>query len=164
LEEAVEEIQLAPLSTYWQGQLALYIDKLQRFEKRKAEGQRLRSKIKWKKVKDQCSKEFFQANRKRSTASHITELKDKQGQVHISQAVLQHICQEYYSTLYTARTETLMTIGAKAQVLNYLSDKPTLAMKDKLRLPLQVGELKTAIDNMCTGKSPGADGIVLEFY
>jgi hypothetical protein len=148
---------------HYQGQLALCTDELQRFDSRKAEGQRLRSKIKWKKVGDKCSKEFFQANRERSTASHITELADKHGQIHTSQDTLQHICQDYYSILYTARTETPVTIGAKFQTFRYLSDKLTPVMKDKLCSQVQLGELKSAIDNMCTGKSPRVDGIVLEF-
>jgi hypothetical protein len=37
-------------------------------------------------------------------------------------------------------------------------------MKNTLRGQLQLGEMKAAIDNMCVGKSPGADGIILEFY
>jgi hypothetical protein len=88
LEAAVKELQADPLNIYWQGQLASSIDELQKFERRKAEGQRLRSRIKWKQVGDQCSKEFFQANKERSTASHITELTDKHGQVHTSQVAL----------------------------------------------------------------------------
>jgi hypothetical protein len=66
--------------------------------------------------------------------------------------------------LYTARSETPVTVGAKFQSLRYLSDKLSPEMKRRLRAPIQLGELKAAIDNMCTGKSLGPDGIVLEFY
>jgi hypothetical protein len=164
LETALEELQKDPRSELWQEHLAMNTEELQRFEKGKAEGQRLRSRIKWKQKGDQCSKEFFQATRERSTASHITELADKHGQVHTSQSALQYICQEYYSALYTARRETPVTAGAKCQTLRYLPDKLSTEVKNKLRAPIQLGELKAAVDNMRTGKSPGPDGIVLEFY
>jgi exonuclease III len=164
VEAALTELQSDPLSAWWQSQLTSCMDELNKFEKRKVEGQQLRSRVKWKSVGDKYSKEFFQANREKSTASHITELVDKQGQVQTSQVALQQVCQEYYSTLYTARTEMPITNGAKFQTLRYLLDRLTPEMKCKLQKPIGLGELKRAIDLMCTGKSPGPDGIVLEFY
>jgi hypothetical protein len=146
--EAVLELQKDPLNVLWQGRLATSTEELQKYEKDKAEDQRLRSRIKWKEVGDFCSKEFFQATRECSSASHITELADNLGQVHTSQAVLQHICKEYYSTLYDVRSETPASARAKHQVLRHISDKLLLEMKRKLQAPIQLSELKAAINNM----------------
>jgi hypothetical protein len=115
-------------------------------------------------VGDKCSKEFFQAMREKSTASHITELADEFGQLHSSQAALQYICKEYYKALYSARRETPATTGTQHQALRCLSSKLTGDMKMKLRAPIQLGEQKAALNDMKTGKSPGPNGIVLEFY
>ena len=57
-----------------------------------------------------------------------------------------------------------MTIGAKHQTFMYLLDKLPLEMKRKLQAPIQLSELKLAIDNMCVGKSLRPDGLILEFY
>jgi exonuclease III len=164
VEVAITELQKDPVSEVWQDRLATCTAELQHYEKSKAEGQKLRSRIKWKGVGDRSSKEFFQASKERSTASHITELADSRGQTHTSQDALQHICKEYYSALYEARSATPVTIGAKHQTFRYLSDKLSPEMKRKLQAPIQLSELKLAIDNMCVGKSPGPDGLILEFY
>jgi exonuclease III len=148
MEEAVTNIQVDPANNQWQAQLAECADALQNFENRKLEGQLLRSRIKWKAVGDKCSKEFFQATREKSTASHIVELTDKFGQEHTSQAALQQICQEYYKTLYTARQDTLAIEGAKHQALCCVEDSLSGAMKDILHAPISLGELKNALDEI----------------
>jgi hypothetical protein len=113
LEEAAINLQADPSNEYWQSMLAGSMDQLQKFEKYKMEGQLLRSRIKWKQVSDQCSKEFFQATRKKSTASHIMELTDHHGLSHTSQPTLQEICQRYYGILYTTRQDSVAIGGAK---------------------------------------------------
>ena len=84
VEKSTEALQLDPHSIVWQHELAAVSERLQGFERRKAEGQRLRSRLKWKSVGDQCSKEFFQTHKARSNASQIIELRDTHGQSHTS--------------------------------------------------------------------------------
>lgn len=47
---------------------------------------------------------FLQAYKQRSSASHITLLKDQQRQVHTREGKLEQICYEYYHNIYMART------------------------------------------------------------
>jgi hypothetical protein len=54
--------------------------------------------------------------------------------------------------------------GAKHQAFRSISDQLTASIKEKLRAPLQLGELQAALEAMSTGKSLGPDGIVLEFF
>jgi hypothetical protein len=164
LEEATTNLQADLENGQWQTEVARCADGFQKFEKWKVEGELLRNRVKWKSVGDQCSKEFFQATREKSTASYITGLVDRFGLVHTSQAVMQQICHEYYRTLYTTRTGLVASEEAKRQALRHVTDKFTGEMKTKLCAPLQLGELQAALKDMKGGKSPGPDGVILEFY
>ena len=144
--------------------MAIAADQLKNFEKRKVEGQRLRSRLKWKEVGDQCSREFFQSHRARSNASHITKLKDKHGQTHTSQTSMAQICSNYYQKLYTAREAPEVAMGTQEAALRYLKDKLSPSTKTTLQVSLTQEELRLALWDMSRGKSPGPDGIVLEFY
>jgi hypothetical protein len=164
LVEVTTKFQQDPTNAQWQAETTQSADYLQAFEKKKVEGQLLRSRIKWKDVGDKCSWEFFQATRERSTASHITELADNTGQLHTSQPTMSQICQEFYGKLYTARVETTASAEAKAQALRHISNRLTPAMKATLSASVSVGELQKALSEMKLGKSSGPDGIILEFY
>ena len=164
VENAVAILQADPSSQSWQAEMALATDRLKNFEKRRVEGQRLRSRLKWKEVGDQCSREFFQSHKARSNASHITELKDEHGQSHTSQVAMAQICCDYYQKLYTARETPEAATGAQEAALRYLKDKIPPSTKATLQAPLTQEELRTALWDMSPGKSPGPDGIVLEFY
>ena len=136
VEGAAIALQVDPNRHSWQHELASATEQLQKFEKKKVEGQRLRSRLKWKAVGDQCSKEFFQAHRVRSNASHITVLKDAHDQAHTSQTAMAEICSEYYKKLYTARDVPETSMGAQEAALRYLSDKIPAKTKRELQAPI----------------------------
>ena len=48
--------------------------------------------------------------------------------------------------------------------LSYLAEKIPAKTKQELQTPISQEELRTALWDMCPGKSLGPDGIVLEFY
>lgn len=81
LERAVITLQATPEDAAAQASLLEASSFLRQVEERKLEGQRLRSRIKWKQKGDQGLREFFQAHTARSTASHITALEVQSGQV-----------------------------------------------------------------------------------
>ena len=112
VESAAAVLQTDPSSHGWQHELASALVQLKKFEKLKVDGQCFRSRLKWKTVGDQCSKEFFQSHRARSNALHITELQDLHGQSHMSQATMAQICSDYYKKLYTARESLEASAGA----------------------------------------------------
>ena len=164
VESSAAALQVDPTRLAWQHELVAASERLQKFEKKKIEGQRLRSRIKWKAVRDQCSREFFQAHKARSNASHITVLNDIHGQPHSSEAAMVQICSDYYQKLYTARDLPGAAAGAQEAVLGYLSDKIPVKTKQVLQATIAQEELRVALWDMCPSKSPGLDGIVLEFY
>ena len=74
------------------------------------------------------------------------------------------ICSDYYQKLYTTRVSPEAAVGAQEAALSYLSDKILAKTKQALQAPLSQEELRMALWDMCPRKSPGLDGIVLEFY
>jgi exonuclease III len=79
LVHAMEVLQREPSNLGAQSKLSEVSDQLKEFENQKAEGLRIRSRVKWNQVGDACTKEFFQANRERTGASHVSALEDAQG-------------------------------------------------------------------------------------
>ena len=164
LDQAVTILQAAPGDPLAQAALLEAFDYLSQVEARKLEGQRLRSRLKWKQKGDQCTKEFFKAHKARSSASHITALEDISGQVHTNQSAIGEICQANYQRLYLARVATAETVAAEAVALECVQDCVPSDMKTELKQPLSLAELKQAVDEMKPGKAPGPDGTILEFY
>ena len=145
VENAAAALQADPSSQGWQCKMAWASDCLEKFEKLKTDGQRLRSRLKWKVAGDQCSREFFQTHRARSKASHITKLKDVHGQIHTSQVAMAQIYSDYYKNLYTARESPEASVGAQEAALYDLKDKLSLSTKNALQAPLSQEELRLAL-------------------
>jgi hypothetical protein len=164
LSEAVEEPQSDSNNAVLQAQLSDLVDLVQSFEERQAEGQRMRSRVKWKKVGDSCSKEFFKATREHSGASSITELEDDHDKVFTDQANMECICHQYYSRLYSAKMDRVDSAEAIARPLTVVTDRLFQAMKARLEAPIVMSELDKALKGMATGKALGPDGVITEFY
>ena len=86
------------------------------------------------------------------------------GQSHTSQVAMAQICSDYYKNLYTARESPEASVGAQEAALYYLKDKLSPSTKTALHAPLSQEELRLALWDMSPDKSPGPDGIILEFY
>lgn len=82
LEVARTKLQTDLDNLAFQTDVANLVDKILQVEKNKVSGQRLQSRIKWKEVGDQCSKEVFQTHRLKSSSAYITNLEDHLGQLH----------------------------------------------------------------------------------
>ena len=165
LEQAVTQLHTSSTTSELQDELSRAASFLGEVEKRKVEGLRLRSRIKWKQHGDRGrSKEFFQAHRQRSSTAQITVLDDVDGVSHTDQPDLERICQAYYQKLYTDRVESEESREAEGIALRCIPDKLSNEMKSRLQAPLNLGELAAAVKDMQAGKAPGPDGIVLEFY
>lgn len=153
----VEKLERDPNNLAMQRVLATLKDDLHQFEQ-------TRSRIKWKQVVDRCSNEFFQVHRQRSSASHITALEDQHRRTHPEQEVLAQVCDAYYQNLYKARDPPIVVEETQRHSRLYLQDKIGLEAKLSLSSPITLVELETAMKDMAIGKSPGPDGIILDFY
>ena len=134
------------------------------FEDQKAEGLRIRSRMKWNQVGDACTKEFFQANRERTGASLVSILEDAQGHVCNDQEGLERVCSDYYGKLYIKGDELAAKAGVEAQAFSCIGDRLSPSKKERLKCALSIPELSEAVKAMKLGRSPGQDGVILEFY
>jgi hypothetical protein len=164
LTAALAALQSDPANSVLQGQVCEIADRLQGFERRKVEGQRVRSRIKWMKVGVSRSKDFYRAHKHHAGASRITTLDDRDGVSHSAQPEMEHLCCEYYSKLYTREPISRAQEGAREQSLVSIGDRRSEEMKACLRVPIKMHELDEALKGMAVGKSPGPDGVVIEFY
>jgi hypothetical protein len=129
LSLALVALQVDPSNPNIQAEVSDISDLLQAFERRAADGQRIRSRVKWMKLGDMGSKEFYRAHKKHSGASRITELEDSIGELHSEQAELEETCRSYYAALYSAATPSAAERGAGAQARACFGERLTEGMK-----------------------------------
>lgn len=164
LQAAIETLQANPLDLGNQDALTKQLEEVKIFDSRKLEGQKVRSRLKWRKVGDSCSKAFFQAIRERSTASYISKLCDKQGNTHSNQAQFELVCRMFYSELYALGVDFSSHSGAIHQALVHVQPRVSLEFQNPLSTPLTLHELGYAMNQMQSEKALGYDGVILEFF
>lgn len=113
LSQALEALQVDPSNSTCQSCLRTIGESLDAVERRHIEGLKIHNRIKWKKVGDACSKQFFQAYKDRGTGARILQLEDAVGFLQSEQASLERICSEYYSRMYTVNPPSPAREGAE---------------------------------------------------
>ena len=133
---------------------------LEDIENYKIQGSIIRSKEKIIINQEKPNKYFFQIEKQKQTKKHITKLKDEQNSYETSFQILNH-CKNYYQQLYTKITTDT---EIQNQFLEAIDTKVTEEQNSQLTKILTKKEIKEAIDQMEDQKSPGIDGIPIEFY
>lgn len=77
---------------------------------------------------------------------------------------LENICVNFYSNLYTKETLTPSIETNREYILSYVSSRLSPKMDRELETPLSKDELQRALKQMALGRSPGSDGVTLEFF
>ena len=91
----------------------------------------------------------------------IYELEDENGKVHSDNPTLLQITEKYYKKLFSKSK----TCGKKqADLLKRVSKKLTNAQRANLDALLKLEELEKSVFSLSDGKSPGPDGVTVEFY
>jgi len=109
--------------------------------------------------KDRGTKGFFQRlaqNRKRTS---ITAIANAQGQLFANKEAILHETQRYFQSLYQNQTTQPEAQTTFLQLINQRLDPAD----NELMKPI-TKELHCTISQLATGKSPGPDGITVEFY
>jgi exonuclease III len=129
----------------------------------KATGYQIRSRSKWIEQGEKSTKYFFGLEKTRQCESTIQALKDKTGNTKNDDKEILDVAQNFYTDLY--KTENIKNID----IDNYIKSIPlenTLTEDDKLLCEgdITYNECTSAVNDMKGNKSPGLDGIVVEFY
>ena len=128
-------------------------------ENEKIQGQIVRSRIEWSEKGEKNTKFFFELEKKNSTRRHIKKLHDINGQITQDPKQVIDIQKSYYKALYTSKTS--------GQIDNSWFNKiKKLTEEEKLSIEGQITEIqcRKVLDSFKKLKTPGNDGLPIEFY
>ena len=130
-------------------------------EEAQAQRQVLHAKAQWVEEGERCSKYFLNLAKKRKQDTTIHALTVSPTKTVTTSAEIVQETKAYYQTLYTASpvSENLQNI-----LLAKLPSALTPARAASCDGPITAKELKNATHNSNRNKSPGCDGLPLEFY
>ena len=138
-------------------------EELDELYSRKAGGYQIRSRARWIKQGEKSSKYFLDLEKQRQNANSIGCLKNKNGTyVHTEKEILD-TAKEYYSDLYRDKSSKVQEIKMFFDSIvpeKQFSDE----MREKCEGEFGTSECKVAIDKMKKNKSPGLNGISIEYY
>ena len=134
---------------------------LDKLYENKAKGAQIRSKAKWIADGEKNTKFFLSLEKAHQQNNTIRELKTSEGNVFENGKILNAMC-DFYSNLYKSNNIN------DADIDNYLQRIDTPVLSDELKNfceqnPTKL-EMKNAVFDMKSGKSPGLDGLNSEFY
>ena len=128
-----------------------------------ADGVILRSKVRWYEEGEKCSKYFLSLEKCNKTSSCICKLLMEESQEITNPEHIRKEIKSFYEILYTKRS-----LKTEKECLQYLSriNTPQLLQSDKAfcdgKLTLQ--NIWEALISMKNGKTPGNDGLTMEFF
>lgn len=130
----------------------------------KVEGAILRSKIDWAHAGNKPSKYFFSLEKTKYSRRIITRLTNQQGQIQTTTPDLLQLMHQYYADLYQSRDEDFTPQEMDDFFRDLNTNQLSLAQKTDLDSPIQQQELNKAVVQMKDHKTPGPDGLPIEFY
>ena len=140
--------------------LAEIKDLLKAIEDRTVEGAIIRSREQWIEFGEKPTKYFYQLEQKRQTRNAIHELRVGDQTVTSHKNILT-ACRDFYANLYTAEP---VDLKCHDWLLDQLDTALTSEDQEKCEGSLTLAECYEALSQMQTNKSPGADGLPVEFY
>ena len=126
-----------------------------------AEGARVRARVRWAEEGESSSRYFFHLEKKRGSNSWVSAIRDGDGNIVSNIRDILSSWVSYYSSLFTACETDLST---QDRLLSNMADPLPFTAASECEGYLTVSEVKTALEGMAKGKSPGLDGLPAEFY
>ena len=134
---------------------------LQDIENYKTTGTIIRSKEKIILNEEKPTKFFYAQEKQKQIKKTIQKLIDKEENVLQTNEEILNECKNFYQNLYTKSKTCQITQNL---LLQKVDSKISLEKNQILTKPIEISEIKLAIENMENNKSPGIDGIPAEFY
>ena len=134
---------------------------LQRYEAEKCRGAILRSKAKYALEGERCTAYFLGLEKSKQSRTYIHEIRKKEGEVVADYVAILERVQEFYGELYQRGG---LEEDSIVEVLDSVESK--LSVDDSKWCDREISrmEVMEAIEGLKSGKSPGSDGIGIEFY
>ena len=136
--------------------------KLEQFEINRARGAAVRAKIKLRTLGEKCNSFFFHLEKAKTAKQVVTRIKHKNGnEKNTTEEIIKEF-ELFYKNLY--RESKNSTVHQKRLLdrakVNRISD----CQQRALTQPITLMEAKSALQGMTNNKSPGPDGLTVEFY
>ena len=103
----------------------------------------------------------FSYMRNKNKLKNIKSLNNKQGKIWTTDSEILQESKNYFQNLYTKQNTCEKTQNL---LLKQITNEITNAQNNQLTKQIETTEIKEAIQSMENGKSPGIDGIPIEFY
>ena len=148
-------------------------DNLQKYEKiqkdienielESTKGAILRSKVQWAEHGEKNSKYFLNLEKQNAINKTIVRLQGENGEIVENQNGILSEAKLFYENLYTENTKNVEESTAKQF---FIENHPSLSTEDKQHCEglISLDECSKAIKDMQNGKSPGTDGLTVDFY
>ncbi|CAM2098429.1 unnamed protein product [Caretta caretta] len=135
-------------------------EELRALEDHRAHGAFVRSRIRLLQEMDCGSRFFYALEKMRGAKKHVTYLLAEDGTPLTEPVEMCGRAQAFYGSLFSLDP----TDPSACRVL--WEELPTVSASDRVRLelPLTLAEFSEALRHMPTNKSPGMDGLIVEFY
>ena len=135
-------------------------DIIQQYEHDRNKGIFIRSKTQYYEEFEKPTKYFFNIQNANKQKSTIYELQKEHTTINNQQEILKE-CHDFYQDLYKKRPTCT---NSQDYLLNNLDKELDASQRAKLDQPLTKEDLFKALTKMKPGKSPGIDGLPMEFY
>jgi exonuclease III len=129
----------------------------------KAKGAQIRAKTKWIEKGETNSKYFLGLEKNTQARKSILRLKDTHGNITSNQSEILQLQTHFFQDLYSSKhipTEHIDTYIQHTQLEQVLSKEDSQSCDGSLTL----AECKNVVHSMKNNKSPGIDGLSVEFY
>lgn len=128
----------------------------------KTQGAILRSRIDYTQAGEKPSKYFFNLEKTKASKKAMNRLVTQAGASVNTQNEIQDEQLAFFSHLY--RDKNIQPDDIDQYLQNLQSPKLTQKQREDLDLPIRMPELAKALFDMPNGKTPGPDGIIVDFY
>ena len=164
VEKEVERLERTPfklLTDFSIAKLGELKNKLADFEMAKLEGLKLRAKLPTYEFGEPTIAFLAKLEKKSGERNNIYALKDNNGMLKEGTENLLQVVHDFYRNLYTREDENVVE---QTQFLNRVNSEITREEHIDLEKDLLSDELLSALKDLKKNKSPGFDGITVEFY
>ena len=138
-------------------------DKLAELYEDKHRGERIRSRTQWWEEGEKSTNYFFSLEKMRQQDKNWTAINDKNGKTVEGIENIQKIQMEFYEQLYKSQN-LIHDENDINEFLLFLDNKLNDEEKETLERDITIEEMEKTVKLMPNNKSPGLDGIPVEFY